>query len=162
MARYRLEGEEPNLWAGVRYLRLKDKIRKTVNSLRFYFLFMWTRRYGPLHGPSSCSCGGLQSPSVAFFALWAQKGLIMLVWPIIGHFWYPVVTLVTFSWTLSNYERSCKKTIKIQTKISKISKNPKKSKNHKKNSKKNPKKYHKWSENTKIWKNLEKSKKVPI
>ena len=31
----------------------------------------------------------------AFFALRAKKGLIMLFWPILGHFWCPVVIFVT-------------------------------------------------------------------
>ena len=30
--------------------------------------------------------------SRAFFALWAKKYRIMLFWPILGHFWNPVVT----------------------------------------------------------------------
>ena len=32
-----------------------------------------------------------------FFALRGKKDLIMLFWPILGHLWCPVVTLVTFS-----------------------------------------------------------------
>ena len=55
-----------------------------------------------------------------------------------------------------------KKQSKFKQKFQKFQKIQKSPKTTKKNSKKNPKKYHKWSENTKIWKNLEKSKKVPI
>ena len=85
-----------------------------------------TRRYGPLRGPTSSSCGGLQPSAEAFFALRAKKKLIMLFWPIFGIFWCPVVTLVTFSSNLSNFERNPKKTKKIQkNKNPKISKNPK-------------------------------------
>ena len=61
-----------------------------------------TRRYGPLFGPTSSSCGWLQPLAEAFFALWAKKELIMLFWPILGHFWCPIVTLVTFSSNLSD------------------------------------------------------------
>ena len=57
-----------------------------------------TRRYGPLRGPTSSSSGGLKTLSEAFFALWAKKKeLIMLFWPYFGNFWCPVVTVVTFS-----------------------------------------------------------------
>ena len=43
--------------------------------------------------------GLLLAPAEAFFVLWANNDLIniMLFWPIFGHFWFPVVTLVTFS-----------------------------------------------------------------
>ena len=41
--------------------------------------------------------------SRAFFALRAKTGLIMLFWPILGHFWCPVVTLVTFSSNLTGW-----------------------------------------------------------
>ena len=47
-------------------------------------LIMYTRRYGPLHGPSSSSCGGLQSWAKDCFALQAKKRLL---WPILGNFW---------------------------------------------------------------------------
>ena len=68
-----------------------------------------------------------------------KKKLIMRFWPILGHFWCPVVTLVTFSSNSSNFERNPKnqkisknlnKFKKIQ-KIQKNPKNPKKSKIHK-------------------------------
>jgi hypothetical protein len=87
----------------------------------------YTRRHGPLRGPTSSSCGGLRPSADAFFALRAKKELIMLFWPIFGDFWCPVVTLVTFSSNLSNFERNAKKPKKFK-KIQKISKNPKKSK----------------------------------
>ena len=49
----------------------------------------------------------------------------MLFWPIFGDFWCPVVTVVTFSSYLSNFERN-------QTKKKKSQKNPKKSQKSKK------------------------------
>ena len=80
-------------------------------------IFIDTKRYGPLRGPTSSSCGGLRPSAEAFFALRAKKELIMLFWPIFGDFWCPVVTVVTFSSNLSNFERNPKKTEKIQKKI---------------------------------------------
>ena len=56
------------------YFELLDKI----------CLFVYTRRYGPLRGLTSSSCGGLRPLAEAFFALWAKKELIMLFWPIFG------------------------------------------------------------------------------
>ena len=44
----------------------------------------------------------------AFLALWAKKDLILLCWPILGHLWCPVVTLVTFSSNLSNFKKNPK------------------------------------------------------
>ena len=66
----------------------------TLN-IAFTSEIMNTRRYGPLRGPTSSSCGGLRPSAEAFFALRAKKELIMLFWPIFGIFWCPVVTLVT-------------------------------------------------------------------
>ena len=57
----------------------------------------------------------------------------MLFWPIIGNFWCPVVTLVTLSCNLSNFERNPKKQRKIKEIPNKF-KNFKKS-NNKKSSK---------------------------
>ena len=59
----------------------------------------YTRRYGPLLGLRRASAFGR-----GFFALPAKK-LIMLFWPILGHFWCPVVPFVTFSSNLSNLEK---------------------------------------------------------
>ena len=56
---------------------------------------IYTRRYGLLCGPTSSSCGGPWPLPEAFFALWAKKVLIMLFWPILGHFWCSVLTLLT-------------------------------------------------------------------
>ena len=56
-------------------------------------IFKETRRYGPLHGPTSSSCGGLRPAAKAFFG--QKKELIMLFCSILGHIWCPVVTLVT-------------------------------------------------------------------
>ena len=54
-----------------------------------------TRRYSPQREPTSSSSGGLR-PSL--FLPFGQKiELIMLFWPIFGNFWWPVVTMVTFS-----------------------------------------------------------------
>ena len=53
--------------------------------------FNRTKRYGPLGGPTSSSCGGLWPLATAFFALWGKKDLIILFWP-----WQLLVeTLVT-------------------------------------------------------------------
>ena len=70
----------------------KYKMRKLTDSNK-----QETRRYGPLRGPTSSSCGGLRPSAEAFFALRAKKVLILLFWPIFGDFWCLVVTLVTFS-----------------------------------------------------------------
>ena len=53
-----------------------------------------TRRYGPLRGPTSSSCGGLRPSDDVFFALRAKKELIMLFWPFFGDFWCPVALLL--------------------------------------------------------------------
>ena len=39
------------------------------------YAFKLTRRYGPLRGPTSSSCGGLRPSAEAFFALQAKKSL---------------------------------------------------------------------------------------
>ena len=80
------------------------------------------------HDPTSSSCGGIRPLAKAFLALRAKKDLILLFWPIFGHFWFLVVTLVTFS---SNFVRNHYKTPKKSHFFFKKSKNPKK---------KNPKK----------------------
>ena len=46
-------------------------------SLCHMYILMHTRRYGPLRGPTSSSCGGLRPSAEAFFALRAKKELIM-------------------------------------------------------------------------------------
>ena len=63
-----------------------------------------TRRYSPLCGPTSSSCGGLWPSAEAFFLLRAKKKLFTLFLLILGYFWCLVVTSVTFSSTLSNFE----------------------------------------------------------
>ena len=98
-------------------------------------LLCYTIRYGPLRGPTSSYCGGLRPSAEAFLALRAKKELITLFWPIFGIFWCPVVTLVTFSGPLSNFERNPKKNEKIEEK-----KNPKILKKSLKNLKKKTKK----------------------
>ena len=100
----------------------------------YFRCIVFTRRYGPLGGPTSSSCGGLRPSAEAFLALRAKKEPIMLFWPIFGNFWCTVVTLVTFISNISNFENNPKKTEQIQKKskkIQKISKNFKKSQNQK-------------------------------
>ena len=71
----------------------------------------YTRRYSQLRGPTSSSCGGLRP---WLFLPFGQKiDLIMLFWPNFGNFWCSVVTIVTFSSNLSNFET--KKSPKIST-----------------------------------------------
>ena len=69
-------------------------------------IYHYTRRYGPLCGPTSSSCGGLRPSAEAFFALQAKKELFMLFWPIFGDFWCPVVTMVTFTSNLIIFQKS--------------------------------------------------------
>ena len=83
-----------------------------------------TRRYGPLRGPTSRSCGGLRPSAEAFYA-------------VLAHFWCPVVTMVTFSSNISNNNKTKKnpknsKNYKKFPKNSKIQKTSKKSKKNKK------------------------------
>ena len=98
------------------------------------------RRYGPLRGPTSSSCGGLRPSAEAFFAHRAKKELIMLFWPIFSNFWCLVITLVTFSNNIRNFERNPKKPKKIRKKSKKDQKN---SKSKIKKNQKNVKKYSK-------------------
>ena len=58
-----------------------------------------TRRYGP----TSSSCGELQLSAEA------KKELLCCFGPFFGNFWCSVVTLVTFSNNLRNFERNLKK-----------------------------------------------------
>ena len=77
--------------------------------------FTMTRRYGPLHGPTSSSCGGLRPLAKVFVALPAgKKRAYFAVLPIFGHFWCSLVTLITFSSNLSTFEKNPKSTKKIQ------------------------------------------------
>ena len=64
-----------------------------------------TARYA---GFTSSSCGGLWPPAEAFLALLAKKGPFMLFWLTLGNFWCSVVTSVTFSSPLSNFEKNPK------------------------------------------------------
>ena len=50
----------------------------------------------------------------AFFALWAKKLLVMLFLLILGHFWYSVVTSVTFSSNFSKFEKNPKLILKVE------------------------------------------------
>ena len=103
---------------------------------------------------TSSSCGGLQSPAKAIFALLVKTGVFMLFWLTLGHFWCSVVTSVTFSSNLSHLKQ-IKKSKKIQ-------KNPKNIPRTQKNQLK-PKKFgkcQKMSKNPKILNNLKKSKQI--
>ena len=42
------------------------------------------------------------------------QGPIMLFWPVLGHFWCSVLTLVTFISNLNNFEKNPKNIQKIQ------------------------------------------------
>ena len=66
----------------------------------FFSLLFELEDNDPLRGPTSTSCGGPLAEG--FFALRAKKNLITLFWPIIGHFWCPVVTLLTLSSNLKD------------------------------------------------------------
>ena len=92
---------------------------------QYFFCVQHTRRYGPLRGPTSSSCGGLRPSAEAFFALRARNELFMLFWPIYGDFWCPVVTVVTLSGKPKN-QKNIKNGQKIR-KSWKISKNLKNS-----------------------------------
>ena len=65
----------------------------------------WSAKKGT--GTSS-SCGGLRPPPEAFSALRAKKELFMLIWLTLGRFWCSVVTSVTFSSNLSNFDKNPK------------------------------------------------------
>ena len=99
--------------------------------------FIPTRRYGPLRGPTSSSCGGLRPSAESFLTFGQKRELIMLFWTIFGNFWCPVVTLVTFSTNLSNFKRNPQKNPKKVQKFQKFLKiqNPKKIKKSKKSKK---------------------------
>ena len=65
----------------------------------------FNRRYGPLRGPYLLApAEGFGLRPRHFFR--AKKELIMLFWPVLGHFWCPVVTLVTFSNNHSLFEKN--------------------------------------------------------
>ena len=91
-----------------------DYLKKTIFKNK---LEDTTRYTGLLLAPAEGFGRGL------FFALQAKKGLFMLFWAVFGDFWCPVVTVVTFSSNLSNFERNPPKNEKIQNKSKKIQKN---------------------------------------
>ena len=73
--------------AGTFFVCLESRWPLEVNCLGKIFLFyaiISTRRYSPLRGPTSSSCGGLLPSAEAFFALRAKKEHCMLFWPIFG------------------------------------------------------------------------------
>ena len=67
---------------------------------------------------------GLRPLVEAFFTIWAKEGLIMLFWPILGSFCCSVVTFVTFSSNLNNFEKNSKTTLKKKKKRKKSIKKP--------------------------------------
>ena len=82
--------------------------------------------------PLKQPCQPLENPVIpSSFTLedTGKKKLIMLLWPIFGNFWCPVVTLVIFSSNLNNFEKNhkkkCKKNLTFN-KIQKIQKSKKK------------------------------------
>ena len=91
---------------------LKNQFRIIFCYINDYFVGLWSAiiffKFSlDLHRPSSSSCGGLlPSAKVFFLSFWQKKELIMLCWPIFGNFWCPLVTSVTFSSNLSNFERN--------------------------------------------------------
>ena len=84
-----------------------------------------TRRYGPICGPTSSSCGRLQPSAKAFSCTSSNKKNFVFCFDlVVDHFWCSVVTLVTFSSNLSNFQKDPKNPKQIQE----IPKNPKYSK----------------------------------
>ena len=73
-------------------------------SFRTFSLKNKTRRYGLLCEPSSRSCGGLRPLADVFLPFAQKKYLIMLVWPILGHFWCSVT--LGFISTVRNFEKN--------------------------------------------------------
>ena len=53
---------------------------------------------------TSSSCEGLRPAAEGFFCP-KKKSLLCLFWPILGHFWCSVVTIIMFSHTLYNFEK---------------------------------------------------------
>ena len=108
-----------------------------------------TRRWSPLRGPTSGSCGGLRPSAEAFFALRTKKAY----YAVLVHFWCPVVTLVTLKKILKKNPKKSKqikeklkktkfvKIQKIQTSFNKIPRKKEKKKKNwigQKNTLKNP------------------------
>ena len=57
--------------------------------------FRITRRYGPLCGPTSSSCGGLQPFTKGLFCPSGKKTNYYAFLTNLRQFWFPVVSLVT-------------------------------------------------------------------
>ena len=85
-----------------------------------------TRRYSPLRGFSSSSCGVLRP---RLFLPGPKKSFFMRIYLIFGHFWWSVVTSVSFSSNLSNFG---KKSIFFLSKEKSIQKSQKNGKSQKK------------------------------
>ena len=102
-------------------------------------------------------------PRIFFCSLGKRKEFIMLFWPILGNFWCAVVTFVTFSSNLSNFERNPSPKKNLKKKRKKINHPPskKKEKKEKKNlhqkRSKNP--YKKFRKMSKMVKKNKKSQK---
>ena len=73
----------------------------------FDLCIIFTRRYGPLRYATQACFQLLRRVSAeAFITLRSKKDFVMLLRPIFGNFWFPVVTLVTFSSNLSHFVRN--------------------------------------------------------
>ena len=105
-----------------RKLRLKDWIgplawfseKFAINTSFMKLLYMvflkHTRRCGPLRRPSSSSCKGLRPSTEAVFCPSGKKRAFYICFgPNFGHFWWSVVTSVTFSSNHSNLKKLKKK-----------------------------------------------------
>ena len=95
--------------------------------------FIHTRRYGPLRGPTSSSCGGLRPLAKGFFGPLCKKKNLLCFWANFRQFWCPVVTLVT----LKRIQKFQQKKTNKELKIHKKSEKQKKKKIQKINQKKN-------------------------
>ena len=73
----------------------------------------------------SSSCGGLRPLAKVSVALWAKKVLFMIFWLTLGHFWCSLLTLVTFTSKISNFEKKSTKIHKNSNKYKNNTKNPK-------------------------------------
>ena len=67
-----------------------------------------TRKYSPLRGFTSGSCGRLRPSAQDFFRLCAKKEFFTLFVLILGLFWCSVITSVMFSSNLNTFEKNPK------------------------------------------------------
>ena len=91
-------------------LNIKEILSTLLDPPSFFnhiWHFIITKRYSHLRGPTCSSCA--EGFGQGLFLPFGEKKLIILYWPILGHFWCPVVTLVIISSNLSNFKRIQKK-----------------------------------------------------